>query len=120
MSPSVARHPHALYFDIPNAEKLSIPQQHFFIIDGHLRQLIEMINDLPAHFPGQVAVFGLAYIQRCLLEQPGAVRFHRTHMVGILVGDEDVSDTLGGSPQPTHLFSSLYPASIIMVVSPLR
>lgn len=62
MSPSVARHPHALYFDIPNAEKLSIPQQHFFIIDGHLRQLIEMINDLPAHFPGQVAVFGLAYM----------------------------------------------------------
>lgn len=34
MSPSVARHPHALYFDIPNAEKLSIPQQHFFIIDS--------------------------------------------------------------------------------------
>ena len=37
-------------------------------------------------------------------EQAGAVCLYRTHMVGVLMGDEDVPDGLRGDAQPAHFF----------------
>ena len=62
-----------------------------------------MIDDLPAHLAGQVPVLGLAHIQRGVPEQAGAVGLHRAHMVGVLVGDQDVADGRRVDAQPAHL-----------------
>ena len=61
-------------------------------MDAHLRQLVEVINDLAAHLAGEIPVFNLADIELCAPEQTGAVRLHRAHVVGVLMSDEDVPD----------------------------
>ena len=80
--------------DAVNIKDLTIVQQHFFIVDRHLRQLIEMINNLAAYFSDQIPVLDLADVQIRIPEQPRTVCFHRTHMVGVLMGDKDISDKL--------------------------
>ena len=67
-------------------------KQLLFVVDGHLRQLIEMINNLAACFSDQIPVLDLADVQIRIPEQPRTVCFHRTHMVGVLMSDEDVPD----------------------------
>ena len=70
-----------------------------------------MVDHLPAHLAGQIAVLDLTYVQLRVPEQPRAVGFHRTHVVGILMGDEDVADGLGVDAQPAHFL--LQPVIVI-------
>ena len=63
-----------------------------------------MVDHLPAHLAGQVAVLDLAHIQLRVPEQSRAVGLHRADVVGVLMGDEDVADGLGVDAQPAHFF----------------
>ena len=76
----------ALDSDAVNVKDLSIVKQLLFVVDGHLRQLIEMINDFSPHLAGEIPVLDLADVQLRIPEQPRTVCFHRTHMVGVLMG----------------------------------
>ena len=79
-------------------------KQLLFVVDGHLRQLIEMINNLAACFSDQIPVLDLADVQIRIPEQPRTVCFHRTHMVGVLMGDKDMVYRLRINPKPAHFF----------------
>ena len=92
----------ALNFNAVDIHALTVPQQHLFIVDDHLRQLVQMIDDLAAGFAGQILVLCLAYVQRGVPEQTGTVGLHRTHVVGVLMGNENVADGLGVDAQPAH------------------
>ena len=50
---------------------LTVPQQHLFIVDDHLRQLVQMIDDLAARLAGEILVLCLAYVQRGVRNRPG-------------------------------------------------
>ena len=84
----------ALDSDPVDVDDLIVVQQHFFIVDRHLRQLVKVVNDPAAHLAGQIAVLDLANIQRSIPKQSRTVRLHRTYMVGVLMSDEDVPDGL--------------------------
>ena len=62
-----------------------------------------MVDHLAALFPGEIAVFHLAHVQHRVFEKAGTVRLHRAHMVGVLVGDQNMPDGLGVDAQPAHL-----------------
>ena len=104
MSPCVAGNEKALNFNAINVKNLSVREQHFFVVNCHLRQLVEMINHLAASLSGEIAVFNLTDVQLRVPEQTGAVRFHRAYMVGVLMGDENVPDGCRVNAQPAHLF----------------
>ena len=104
MPPRMAGHEEALDPDAVDFENLPVPQQHLFIVDRHLRQLVEAVDHLSAHSAGQIAVLHLAYVQRRVSEQPGAVGFHRAHMVRVLMGDENMANLRRIDAQPAHLF----------------
>ena len=93
----------ALDFDAVNVKYLPIVQQYLFVVDRDLRQFIEMIDDFSPHLAGEISVLNLAYVQLCILKQSRTVSLHRTHMVGVLMGDEDVPDGMRVDPQPVHL-----------------
>ena len=93
----------ALDPDAVNIKDLTVVEQHFFIVDRHLRQLVKVVNDPAAHLSGQIAVLDRAYVQLCILKQPRTICFHRSHMVGVLMGDEDVPDGIRVDSQPVHL-----------------
>ena len=56
MSPCMTRNQKTLDPDAVNIKDLSIVKQLLFIVDGHLRQLIEMINNLAACFSDRKSV----------------------------------------------------------------
>ena len=62
--------------DPVDVDDLTIVQQHFFIVDRHLRQFIEMIDDFSPHLAGEVPVLDLADVQLRIPEQPRTVCFH--------------------------------------------
>ena len=112
-----------LDFDAVNVKYPPIVQQYLFVVDRDLRQFIEMIDDFSPHLAGEIPVLDLADVQLCILKQPRTVCFHRTHMVGVLMGDKDMVYRLRINPKPAHFFGQpviVVSASIIMVVSPLR
>ena len=81
MPPCMTGTQKALNPDAVNIKDFSIVKQTLFVADGHLRQLIEMIDDLAARFSGQISVLDLADVQLCVLKQPWTVCFHCAHMV---------------------------------------
>ena len=95
----------ALYPNAVDFERLPIVQQRLFVVDRHLRQLIEMIDHLAANRPRQVTVFDFADVQPCVFEKPGTVRFHRAHMIRILMGNEDMADRFRIDPHSGHFLS---------------
>ena len=103
MPPGVTRDQEAFDPDAVNIQHVTVLEQHLFVADGHLRQLVEVIDHLAAHLAGQVAVFRLADIQDRIAEQPRAVGLHRADMVGILMGDEDLPDAFRIDAEPAHL-----------------
>ena len=104
MPPGVAGDEKALDPDPVDIQNLPVCKQHLLIVDSDLRQLIEVIDHLAADFTSKIMVFNLADIELCVPEQPGTVRFHRAHVVGVLMGDEDVPDGRWINAQPAHLF----------------
>ena len=92
MPPCMTGNEKALDFDPIDVDDLIVVQQHFFIVDRHLRQLVKVVNDPAAHLAGQIAVLDRANIQRSIPKQSRTVRLHRTYMVGVLMSDEDVPD----------------------------
>lgn len=109
MPPCMTGNQETLDLDAVNFKDLSIVKQPFFVADGHLRQHIEMIEDLAVCFSGQIPVFDLADVQLCILKQSRTVRFYRAHMVGTLMGDEDVPDGIRmeyGSIPSQFIFSA--------------
>ena len=104
MTPCVAGYEEAVNLDIPDIERLAILYEAFRIVDRHLRQVVEMIDDLTACLTGQVLVLDLTDAQRCIPEQARAVGFDRSHMVGILMGDENMPDGFRVNTQPAHFF----------------
>ncbi len=94
----------ALDSDPVDVDYLIVVQQYFFIVDRHLRQLVKAVNDPAAHLAGQISILNLANIQRSIPKQSRTVRLHRTYMVGVLMGDEDVPD--GMRVDPSHSFFS--------------
>ena len=92
----------ALDLDTVDIHDLAVPQEYLFVVDRHLRQLVQMIDDLAAGLAGQILVLCLAYVQRGVPEQTGTVGLHRTHVVGVLMGNENVVDGLGVDAQPAH------------------
>ena len=106
--PRMAGHMETTDFNLADVKNLLVFEQHFFIVNRHLRQFIQMIDDLAAHFSGQISVFNFADVQPGLSEQAGAVRFHRAHVIGILMSDENVPNGLRIDAQPAHfLFQSI-------------
>ena len=57
MPPGMAGDEKTLDFDAVDIKYLTICEQHFFVMDAHLRQLVEVINDLAAHLAGEIPVF---------------------------------------------------------------
>ena len=90
--------------DAVNVKYLPIVQQHFFIVDRRLRQLVKVVNDPAACFSDQIPVLDLTDVQIRIPEQPRTVCFHRTHMVGVLMGDKDMVYRLRINPKPAHFF----------------
>ena len=43
-------------------------QQYLFVVDRDLRQLVQAIDHLAAHFAGQIAVLNLADVELCVPE----------------------------------------------------
>ena len=74
MPPCMTGNQKALDLDAVNVKDLSIVKQPLFVADGHLRQRIEMIEDLAVCFSGQIAVLDFAYVQLCILKQPRYIR----------------------------------------------
>ena len=103
VTPCVAGNEEALDPDAVDVEDLPIAQQHLFVADRHLGQLVQVVDDPAAHLPGEIAVLVLADVQLRVSEQAGTVGLHRTHMVGVLMGDEDMPDGLRIDAQPAHL-----------------
>ena len=54
--------------DAVNIQHVTVLEQHLFVADGHLRQLVEVIDHLAAHFAGQIAVLNLADVELCVPE----------------------------------------------------
>ena len=104
MSPCVAGDEEALDLDIADVEGVAVLQKLLGGVDRHLRKPVEMVDHLPAHLAGQVAVLDLAHIQLRVPEQSRAVGLHRADVVGVLMGDEDMSDALRRDAEPRHLF----------------
>ena len=98
----MAGHQEAFNLDITNVEDLTVLQEHLSVIDGHHGQLIQVIAHLPPHFPRQIPVFHLANVQGGMVKQPRAVCLHSTHVIRILVGDEDILNILRANAQPAH------------------
>ena len=107
MSPCVAGDEEALDLDIADVEGVAVLQKLLGVVDRHLRKPVEMVDHLPAHLAGQVAVLDLAHIQLRVPEQSRAVGLHRADVVGVLMGDEDVADGLGDDAQLAHFFFQL-------------
>lgn len=63
-----------------------------------------MIDDFSPHLAGEIPVLDLADVQLRIPEQPRTVCFHRTHMVGVLMGDKDMVYRLRINPKPAHFF----------------
>ena len=95
VAPGVPGHEEALHPDAVDVQHLPVAEQHFLIVYRHLRQFVEVIAHLAGHLARQVAVLLLADVERRIPEQPRAVGLHRAHMVGVLMGDEDVVDVGG-------------------------
>lgn len=95
----MAGHQETLDADAIDVKDLPVLQQDLLVVDGHLGQLIQVVDDPAAHLAGEIAVLDLPHIQSRVPKQAGAVRLHRPYMVGILVGDEDVADGLGVDAQ---------------------
>ena len=90
MSPCMAGNQKTLDPDAVNVKYLPIVQQYLFVVDRDLRQFIEMIDDFSPLLAGEIPVLDLADVQIRIPEQPRTVCFHRTHMVGVLMGDKDM------------------------------
>ena len=75
----------ALDPDPVDVDDLAVVQQHFFIVDRHLWQLVKVVNDPAAYLAGQIAILDLANIQRSIPKQSRTVRLHRAYMVGVLI-----------------------------------
>ena len=103
VAPGVAGDLQALDLDAVDVQDLAIVQEDLVVADGHLGELIEVIDDLPADLAREVAVLRLAEVEPGGTEEAGAVGLHGAHVVGILVGDEDVADAGGIDAQPAHL-----------------
>ena len=58
----------AFDFDAANIENLAVMQQYLFVVDRDLRQLLQAIDHLAAHFAGQIAVLNLADVELCVTE----------------------------------------------------
>ena len=67
-------------------------------------QLIKAMNDTAALFPSEITVFYLPDVESGTTEQSGAVPFHCSYMVGVLVRDENVVNIGRVQVQPAHLF----------------
>ena len=65
-------------------------------------KLVKAVNDPAAHLAGQISILNLANIQRSIPKQSRTVRLHRTYMVGVLMGDEDVPDGMWVDTEPAH------------------
>ena len=104
MPPRVARGQKAFDLNAVDLEDLPVAQQHLFVVNGHLRQLVEVVDHLAAHLAGEIFVLDLADIELRVPEKAGAVRLHRADMVGVLMGDEDMADGLRVDAEPAHLF----------------
>ena len=104
MPPRVARGQKAFDLNAVDLEDLPVAQQHLFVVNGHLRQLVEVVDHLAAHLAGEIFVLDLADIELRVTEKAGAVRLHRADMVGVLMGDEDMADGLRVDAEPAHLF----------------
>lgn len=102
MSPCMAGNQKTLDPDAVNVKYLPIVQQYLFVVDRDLRQFIEMIDDFSPHLAGEIPVLDLADVQLRIPEQPRTVCFHRTHMVGVLMGDKDMVYRLRINPKPAH------------------
>jgi len=63
-----------------------------------------MIDDFSPHLAGEIPVLDLSDVQLRIPEQPRTVCFHRTHMVGVLMGDKDMVYRLRINPKPAHFF----------------
>lgn len=70
----------------------------------YLRELIEPIVDPAALFAGEISVFDFTDIEHGVAEEPGAISLNCAHMVGVLMGDEDMLDRAGVNAEPAHLF----------------
>ena len=90
--------------DAVNVKYLPIVQQYLFVVDRHLRQFIEMIDDFSPHLAGEIPVLDLADVQLRIPEQPRTICFHCAHMVGVLMGDKDMVYRLRINPKPAHFF----------------
>lgn len=75
----------------------------FLKMFGDARPYVTMQSCKNQFFSGQIPVLDLANVQLRILEQPRTVCFHRTYMVGVLMGDEDVPDGIRVDSQPVHL-----------------
>ena len=102
MPPGVTGNKEAFDFDAVNVENLAVMQQHLFVVDRDLRQFIEMIDDFSPHLAGEIPVLDLTDVQIRISEQLWTVCFHRTHMVGVLMGDKDMVYRLRINPKPAH------------------
>ena len=56
MPPCMTGNQKTLDLDTVNVKDFSIVKQLLFVADGHLRQLIEMVEDLAVCFSGQIPV----------------------------------------------------------------
>ena len=65
-----------------------------------------MIDDFSPHLAGEIPVLDLTDVQIRISEQPRTVCFHRTHMVGVLMGDKDMMYRLRINPKPAHFFGN--------------
>ena len=104
MSPCMTGNQKTLDPDPVDVDDLIVVQQHFFIVDRRLRQLVKVVNDPAACFSDQIPVLDLTDVQIRISEQPRTVCFHRTHMVGVLMGDKDMVYRLRINPKPAHFF----------------
>ena len=71
MSPCMTGNQKTLDPDAVNVKYLPIVQQHFFIVDRRLRQLVKVVNDPAACFSDQIPVLDLTDVQIRISEQPG-------------------------------------------------
>lgn len=73
----------AFHPDAADLKGLAVLKENLLISDRDLGQFVETVDHPAANLPRQITVFHFADVQLCISKQPGAVRLHCAHAVGI-------------------------------------
>ena len=105
MPPGMPRDQEALHLDAAHINHFVLFQKDLLIVHFNHRQLIQAMKDFPSHLARQIPVLDFSDVNRRIPEQQFAVPFQGSHVIRVLVGDEDLPNRRRIDIQPSHFFT---------------